>query len=120
MDPLTVVAEPHRRQILSLVWDEELAAGRIASHFEVTFGAVSQHLGVLRDAGFVRVRHVGTQRLYRADKEALGPLRGVLESMWSDQLDRLAAAIEADDVDGQVPPALGTSKRDTPKRKGKK
>lgn len=98
MDPLNVVAEPHRRRILSLVWDEELAAGRIASHFDVTFGAVSQHLGVLRDAGFVRVRRVGTQRLYLADKDALGPLRAVLESMWSDQLDRLAEAIEADSI----------------------
>ena len=96
MEPLAVVAEPRRREILALVWDEELAAGAIAEQVDVTFGAVSQHLGILRDAGFVRVRRDGNRRLYRADKEALGPLRAVLESMWSDQLDALAAAIDAD------------------------
>jgi len=96
MDPLLVVAEPRRRQILALVWDEELPAGQIASHFEVTFGAVSQHLGVLRDAGFVRVRKDGNRRLYSADKERLGPLRPMLESMWSDTLDQLASTIERD------------------------
>jgi DNA-binding transcriptional ArsR family regulator len=111
MEPLTVVAEPRRRQILALVWDEELAAGDIASHFDVTFGAVSQHLGVLRDAGFVQVRRDGTQRFYRADKVALGPLRTVLEAMWSDQLERLATAIEADTVDGGPSKAKDTKKK---------
>lgn len=101
MDPLLVLAEPRRRQILSLVWDEELPAGQIASHFEVTFGAISQHLGVLLDAGFVHVRKEGNRRVYSADKEGLGPLRPVLESMWSDTLDRLATAIERDLGEGR-------------------
>lgn len=96
MDPLQVIAEPRRRAILALVWDDELAAGDIARRFEVSFGAVSQHLGVLRDAGFVRVRRSGSHRLYTADKEALGPLRTVLEAMWDDTLERLASAVEAD------------------------
>lgn len=101
MDPLAVVAEPRRREILALVWDEELAAGAIADRVDVTFGAVSQHLGILREAGFVRVRREGNRRLYRADKAALGPLRSVLESMWSDRLDALAQAIEADRAPGR-------------------
>ena len=94
MDPLLVIAEPRRREILALVWEGELAAGQIASRFDVTFGAVSQHLTVLRDAGFVHVRKDGNRRFYRADKEALGPFRAMLEAMWSDTLDDLAQAIE--------------------------
>lgn len=97
MDPLQVLAEPRRRQILELVRDDELAAGDIASRFDVTFGAVSQHLSVLRDAGFVTVRKDGNRRLYRLDEEGLGPWRSVLETMWSDKLDDLARAVEADD-----------------------
>ena len=96
MDPIQVIAEPRRRTILRLVWDEELAAGDIAKRFDITFGAVSQHLGVLRDAGFVRVRKDGNKRLYTVDKDRLGPLRGVLENMWADTLDQLAETIEAD------------------------
>ena len=96
MDPLQVIAEPRRRDILKLVWDEELAAGDIAGRFDVTFGAVSQHLSVLRDAGYVRVRKDGNKRLYAVDKNQLGPLRGILEAMWIDTLDRLADTIERD------------------------
>ena len=94
MDILQVIAEPRRREILALVWDEELAAGDIASHFDVTFGAVSQHLAILRHAGLVSVRKAGNRRFYLADHDALGPLRPVLESMWSATLDDLARVVE--------------------------
>lgn len=94
MDALQIVAEPRRRQILSLIWDRELPAAVIAESFDVSFAAVSQHLGVLRRAGFVTVEKDGNRRLYRADKDALGPLRTVLEEMWSDTLVELASAIE--------------------------
>jgi DNA-binding transcriptional ArsR family regulator len=94
MDALQIVAEPRRRDILRLVWDQELPAGAIAAHFDVSFPAVSQHLGVLRDAGFVSVRRDGRARWYKADRKALGPLRPMLEKLWSDKLDRLVALIE--------------------------
>jgi DNA-binding transcriptional ArsR family regulator len=96
MDLLQVIAEPRRREILEWVWDEEMAAGDIAARSSVTFGAVSQHLAVLRDAGLVAVRREGNRRYYQADKDRLGPLRQVLEEMWSGSLDRLTATIEAD------------------------
>lgn len=96
MDALQVIGEPRRREILRLVWDRELSAGEIAARFDVTFGAVSQHLGVLRDAGLVSVRAAGNRRYYRADPQRLGPLAQALEAMWASALDRLAAAVEAD------------------------
>ena len=96
MDGLQVIGDPTRREILRLVWNGERSAGEIADRFPVTFGAVSQHLGVLRSAGFVSVRPEGNRRYYRADRQALGPLAQVLEAMWSVSLDRLAAAVEAD------------------------
>ncbi len=93
-----MIAEPRRRAILRLVWDRELTAGDIAARFQVSFPAVSQHLGVLRDAGFVSVRPEGRTRLYRADRNALGPLRPMLEKMWSESLDRLVELVERDRV----------------------
>jgi DNA-binding transcriptional ArsR family regulator len=96
VDALQVIGEPRRREILRLVWRRERSAGEIAAEMPVTFGAVSQHLGVLRDAGFVTVRREGNHRFYQADRAALGPLAAALESMWATSLDRLAAAAEAD------------------------
>jgi DNA-binding transcriptional ArsR family regulator len=94
MDSLQVIAEPRRREILRLIWDQELAAGEIAGHFNVTFGAVSQHLGVLRRASLVDVRRDGNRRLYRANQDALAPYRQLLETMWSDLLETLKTTAE--------------------------
>lgn len=97
MDALQIVAEPRRREILRLVWRHEHSAGQIASRFDVSFAAVSQHLKVLRDAGFVTVRKEGRERVYTADQKALGPLRPMLEKMWAQSLDRLVTMIEEED-----------------------
>jgi DNA-binding transcriptional ArsR family regulator len=98
--PLTAVAEPRRREILRMVWDEERAAGEIAAAFDVTFGAVSQHLRVLREAGLVEVRKDGRRRLYRAKRECMGPLCDVLEEMWSGRLERLRIIAEEKEQEG--------------------
>ncbi len=95
MDGLQVVLEPRRREILRRIWVEEKSAGDIAAQFDVSFGAVSQHLAVLRGAGYVRVRQEGRRRLYTADRAGLGELAPVLEAMWGMKLDSLAAAVES-------------------------
>jgi DNA-binding transcriptional ArsR family regulator len=103
VDPLKIVAARRRRQILQLVWDRELAAGEIARHFDVSWPAISQHLAILREAGFVTERRAGTSRLYRADHEALGALRAVIEAQWEDGLARLADLAEAEHEERQRP-----------------
>ena len=90
------IAEPRRREILSLVRDEELSAGEIASRFDVTRPAISQHLTVLKDAGLVSERREGTRRIYSARPEGLAELRGFLDGFWSDRLERLKLAAELD------------------------
>ena len=92
---IRAIAEPHRRQILQLVWDAELASGEIAAHFDVTREAVSQHLRVLREAGLVDERRAGTRRLYRARPERLAELRAYLDGFWEGRLTLLKDAAEA-------------------------
>lgn len=79
---LDVLANPRRRTILRLVWDAERSSSEIAAHLDVTWQAVSQNLRVMRDAGLLIERRDGRRRLYRADRQALGPLEGVLDRMW--------------------------------------
>ncbi|HEV7564083.1 MAG TPA: metalloregulator ArsR/SmtB family transcription factor [Solirubrobacterales bacterium] len=88
------IAEPRRRQILALVRDEELSAGAIAAHFDVSRPAVSQHLTVLRGAGLLSERRQGTSRLYRARPEGLAGLREFMDGFWTDRLERLKLAAE--------------------------
>ncbi len=76
---IRAIAERHRREIVRLVRDRELTAGQIASHFEVSRPAVSQHLRILKDSGLVTERRQGTRRYYRARVEGLAELRAFLE-----------------------------------------
>lgn len=92
-----MLAEPNRREIVSLIWDTELAAGQIAERFPVSFAAISQHLAVLRDARLVTIRRDGRRRLYSANREEVIDLVRSLESMWSASLDRLTSVAEAEE-----------------------
>jgi len=92
---IAAIANPTRRAILRLVWDTERPSGDIASRFEVTGPAISQHLRVLREAGLVSERRDGTRRLYRARPETLASVRDELDAFWVDRLGRLKHAVEA-------------------------
>ena len=91
---LDAIASPRRREILRLVWDQELSAGDIAARFDVSWPAISQNLAILRKAGLVTERREANHRFYRADLQALGSLQAVLQEMWSHDLDRLRTVVE--------------------------
>jgi DNA-binding transcriptional ArsR family regulator len=96
---LRAIADPHRREILRLVWDAELPAGEIAARFRVTRPAISQHLRVLKDAGLVAERRAGTRRYYRARLDAIAELREHLEGFWGGRLNLLKHAVEQEEVE---------------------
>ncbi len=95
-DTLRALANPTRRAMLALVWDAERSSSEIADAVGATRPATSQHLKVLRDAGLVRVRVDGNQRLYRVDAERLAEVRAALEGFWGARLRQLSAAIATD------------------------
>jgi DNA-binding transcriptional ArsR family regulator len=92
---LRALANPTRRAMLELVWDAERTSSEIAEAVGATRPAASQHLKVLREAGLVRVRADGSQRLYRVDTERVGEVRAALERFWGARLGRLSAAVAA-------------------------
>ena len=69
------VSDPIRRRILSLLRDQELAAGAIADEFDVTRPAISHHLRVLREAGLVTERRNGQNRFYSANRDGIEVLK---------------------------------------------
>lgn len=96
---LAALASPRRREILRLVWRDELSAGAIHQAMpDVTFGAVSLQLRRLEEAGLVESRGEKQYRFYRARREALGPVGEILERMWSDALWRLKLAAELEET----------------------
>ena len=96
---LKALAEPRRREILRLVWSQELPATNIAERFrDVTRPAISQHLSVLKDSNLVTERRDGTRRLYRANPQTMAELRAFLDDYWTSGLERLRDAAEAEEA----------------------
>lgn len=100
MDGFEVVADARRRRILELLASEELTAGEITAvvrrEFSVSQPAVSQHLRVLRDAGFITDRRDGARRIYRLEPTALAHIDEWLNRFrqrWAQPLDALATEI---------------------------
>lgn len=92
---LEALVEPRRRDILRLIRTEELPVGEIAGHFDVTRGAISQHLGVLKSAGLVSERRDGARRLYRVRLQGFAELQEFLNEFWDTRLLDLKQAVES-------------------------
>src|SRR3954462_12396045 len=88
-DAFAAVAEPNRRRILQLLARGPPYAGDIAGHFDVTRSAISQHLGVLADAGLVEVERQGRQRPYRGDPSGVARPQAQIAPVWTHALDGL-------------------------------
>ena len=92
MNAFDVLAEPTRRQILDLVREEERSVNELVLDLDMSQPAVSKHLRILRDSGFVRSRVDGQKRMYRVEPKAFVEVEDWLEPyrrMWEDRLDAL-------------------------------
>jgi DNA-binding transcriptional ArsR family regulator len=88
-DLVAAVAEPHRRRLLQLLGGGEQTVTALASQFTVSRSAISQHLGVLAEAGLVASRREGRFQYYRLNPGGMADLRAELDSFWTQQLDQL-------------------------------
>jgi DNA-binding transcriptional ArsR family regulator len=87
-----ILAEPNRRRILDLLRDTEHPVGDLVDALDISQPAVSKHLRILREAGFVDVRVDAQRRLYRLRAEPLREIDAWLASyrkLWSSRLDDL-------------------------------
>jgi DNA-binding transcriptional ArsR family regulator len=90
-----VLADDTRRDVLGILADEELTAGQVGTHFDLTRQAVSHHLQRLREAGLVEERREGTRRYYRARPEGLVEVASFVDRFWRARLDALGRAVDA-------------------------
>jgi DNA-binding transcriptional ArsR family regulator len=88
----TIVAEPTRRAILGLLLSSERSVGELEQELRLSQPAISKHLRVLREAGFVEARVEAQRRLYRLRPEPLMEIDAWLipfRRYWSKHVDAL-------------------------------
>lgn len=96
MESLTALADPTRRHIVETLAHGPRSSGEIASLFDISPPAVSQHLKRLQRAKLVRVRAEAQRRIYELDKAGVDELAKWVTGLrlfWSDNLDALEAAL---------------------------
>jgi DNA-binding transcriptional ArsR family regulator len=92
--PMDALGDPTRRLIFERLRSGPVAVGELAAELPVSRPAVSQHLRVLKEAGLVTDRQVGTRRLYEVDPDALGELRDWFDDLWNEALAAFKARAE--------------------------
>jgi len=115
-----IIAEPNRRAILSLLVSSEQSVGEIERQLRMSQPAVSKHLRVLRDAGFVESTVDAQRRLYRLRPEPFREFDAWLDQFrrfWSVHIDALERHL--DSMHSPTPAKKKTKKTNQPKSKKK-
>jgi DNA-binding transcriptional ArsR family regulator len=108
-----IIAEPNRRAILSLLVSSQQSVGEIERRLRMTQPAVSKHLRVLREAGFVESTVDAQRRLYRLKPEpfqAMDAWLAPFRRFWSAHVDALERYLDRMDQDPSTPTKRKTSK----------
>ncbi len=91
---MDALGDPTRRRVFERLAEGPASVGRLAEGMPVSRPAVSQHLRVLKDAGLVSDRQVGTRRIYALDPAGVRTQREYWERFWSTALDQFRTAAE--------------------------
>ncbi len=94
VDGWTALGDPTRREIFERLADRPRSVGELAGELPVSRPAVSQHLRVLKDAGLVVDRPVGTRRIYQLEPEGVAALRAQLDRFWGKALATYREVVE--------------------------
>jgi DNA-binding transcriptional ArsR family regulator len=93
-DPFEALGDPNRRAILTLLGAGERSVHEIAAALPISRPAVSRHLRLLKQAGFVAEEPRGTRRIYRLQDEGPAAVRAYLEQVWGDAAARFRLVAE--------------------------
>jgi DNA-binding transcriptional ArsR family regulator len=100
-DAFSVLAEPNRRAILSLLLASERSVGELERALRISQPSVSKHLRLLKDAGLVESRTEAQRRVYRLRPEPLRELDDWLlpfRRFWSRHVDALEKHLDLMDT----------------------
>ena len=93
-DPFDALGDPNRRAIVELLGSGERSVQEIADVLPISRPAVSRHLGLLKRAGLVVEKPVGTRRIYQLHDEGVEAVRAYVERVWGDAATRFRLVAE--------------------------
>jgi DNA-binding transcriptional ArsR family regulator len=109
---LQTLADPTRLRIIEVLRGGEHSVSHIVENVDIDQSGVSRHLGILQQAGFVRVRPEGQRRLYSLCPQPFKDLDAWLSQyrqLWHGRLDKLGEALARKREANRIDPRKGRS-----------
>lgn len=95
-DPFLAIADPSRRQMLNLLSKESLTINSLAENFDISRPAVSKHVKVLYNAGFIDIKNIGREHYCILKQDGFDELQewiDYFDNFWSSKLKKLEALL---------------------------
>lgn len=83
-DPFDALGDPNRRAIVELLGAGERSVQEIADLLPISRPAVSRHLRLLKRAGLVVEKPLGTRRIYQLHDQGIQMVQAYLERVWGE------------------------------------
>lgn len=96
LDAFQVIGDPSRRKMLMLLSEDNLTINSLADHFDMSRPAVSKHIKILHNAGFISIQDIGRERYCTLKKDGFGELQAWLsyfDQFWTSKLKKLEALL---------------------------
>ena len=96
LDVFQVIADPSRREMMRMLSEKSLPIKSLAEHFDMSRPAVSKHIKVLYNAGFISIQDIGRERHCVLKQDGFKDLHKWLEyfdAFWANKLNKLGALI---------------------------
>lgn len=92
LDAFQVIGDPSRRKMLMLLSDDNLTITNLADHFDMSRPAVSKHIKILHQAGFITIKNIGRERYCTLKKDGFKELQdwiSYFDGFWNSKLKKL-------------------------------
>ena len=96
LDAFQVIGDPSRRKMLMLLSHDSLTINSLADHFDMSRPAVSKHVKILHNAGFISIQDIGRERYCTLKKEGFDELKdwiSYFDQFWTSKLKKLEALL---------------------------
>ncbi len=96
LDVFQVIADGNRRKMIHLLTENKLSINRLAENFEMSRPAVSKHIAILEQAGFIKIENVGRERYCAINEQGFEELRAWIayyDDFWNRKLLKLQEVI---------------------------
>ena len=93
-DAFQVIGDPSRRKMLMLLYKDSLTINSLADNFDMSRPAVSKHIKILEEAGFISIQNIGRERYCTLKKDGFNELQdwiNYFDRFWTSKLKNLEA-----------------------------